>query len=497
MITVREIDPSDEPLFDAWYAAFFEGSAADRPAAIITSHPTMAYSLRNPGPERSRLPVAAFAEDQVVGAMLLGLPLRENLDVAEVEIAVPPAHRRRGIGTALWDWATVRAADEGRTIFQTEVCVPVGSTPQTWPGSCFATKLGFTSENVEDHLVVPLPYDEQLLGQLRRNSPALDGYRLVSWAGRCPDDRLQDFADLHTVMAQDLPTGGLTNEAAVWEVERLRGNEERTDHHYLALVTMAQTLDGQPAGYTRIYVPRSDPDNVYQDDTLVLRDHRGQGLGTRLKLANLQQSAEHHGDRRWLHTWTASSNGPMQKVNAAFGFRVVEQQHECELSREPVLKPRLRPAARAVVLDRDDRVLLVRFEFDDDVVVWATPGGGIEPGESVQEGLARELTEEIGLRAPADPPHLWHQVVVAEGHAAGYDGVINDYFLVRVDSFTANGMLNEAELRAENVTGHRWWTLDELLAHQGPARLAPRALPQLLQELLRQGPPPEPILLGL
>ena len=60
--------------------------------------------------------------------------------------------------------------------------------------------------------------------------------------------------------------------------------------------------------------------------------------------------------------------------------------------------------------------------------------------------------------------------------------VINDYFLVRVDSFTAEGTLNEAELRAENLTGHRWWTLDELLAYQGPALFAPRALPRLLQE---------------
>jgi ADP-ribose pyrophosphatase YjhB (NUDIX family)/GNAT superfamily N-acetyltransferase len=508
MLSVREIDPNDQPLFDAWYAALSEGVTADRSAPIISSHPTMAYSLRNPGPFKRRLPVAAFDGDRLVGALLFELPLQENLDTVEVEIDVPPAHRRRGVGKALWDWAAARAAEEGRTIFQTEISVPVGFTPQTWPGSIFAARLGFSSENIEDHLVVPLPYDGQLLARLHWETPNAAGYRLISWAGPCPEDRLQEFADLHTAMARDVPTGGMTREAAVWGVERLRSNEERTDKNYLALVTMAQTVEGQPAGYTLIYVPRSDPDNVYQDDTLVLRDHRGHGLGARLKLANLEQLAKRRDSRRWLHTWTALSNGPMQKVNARFGFRVVEQHHECELKApapanaaavEPKIAaiPNLRPAARGVVLDRDDRILLMRFQFEDGTSLWATPGGGIEPGESVQEGLERELTEEIGLRPPAAPPHVWHQEIVAEGHAAGYDGVINDYFLVRVDSLTPVGTLSAAELRAESVYGHRWWTLDELLAHEGPEVLAPRALPRLLQDLLRQGPPSEPVQLGL
>ncbi|HEU4945964.1 MAG TPA: GNAT family N-acetyltransferase [Kribbella sp.] len=496
MPSVREIDPNDEPLFDAWYAALSEGATADRSAPIISSHPTMAYSLRNPGPFKRRLPVAAFEGDRLVGALLFELPLRDNLDTVQVEIDVLPAHRRRGIGTALWEWAAGRAAEEGRTIFQTEISVPAGFTPQTWPGSIFATRLGFSSENIEDHLVVPLPYDEQLLARLHGATPNAAGYRLISWAGPCPEERLQEFADLHTAMARDVPVGGMTREAVIWNVERLRSNQERTDKNYVAVVTMAQTLDGRPAGYTLVYVPRTDPVNVYQDDTLVLREHRGHGLGARLKLANLEQLAKHREERRWLHTWTAVSNGSMQKINTRFGFRVVEQTHECELT-VAAEEPRLRRAARAVVLDQDDRVLLVRFEFANGTTLWATPGGGVEQGESVHEALDRELQEEVGVRAAADPPYLWHQVVVAEGHAAGYDGVINDYFLVRVEAVAAGGTMSEAELRAENVTGHRWWTLDELLAHEGPELFAPRDLPKLLQQVLEDGPPAEPLQLGL
>ena len=69
----------------------------------------------------------------------------------------------------------------------------------------------------------------------------------------------------------------------------------------------------------------------------------------------------------------------MQKVNARFGFQPVEKNVECELT---VPTPVLRPAARGIVLDRDDRILLLRIEHEDRTV-WATPGGGLEPGETV------------------------------------------------------------------------------------------------------------------
>jgi ADP-ribose pyrophosphatase YjhB (NUDIX family)/GNAT superfamily N-acetyltransferase len=488
MITVREIDPHDEAAFDAWYDVLRAGAVADREVPLVFSHDATANSLRAENPIKTRLPVAAYDGERVVGALLFEYYLKNDLDAVIVEIDVLPAERRQGIGTALWGWARSKAASLGRTIYQIEIAIPDGFTPETWPASLFATKLGFVVEHVEDHLVVPLPYGHPV------ELEPLEGYELISWAGPCPEEYLPVYADLRSAMARDVPTGGMTREAKVWTADELRPLEERTAKSYLALVVLARTLDGRPAGYTVMYLPLTDPDNVQQLDTLVLRNDRGHNLGAHLKAANLEQLAKHLTTQKWLHTWTAETNTAMQKTNARFGFVAREKNVEYELE---LPAPKLRPAARAVVVDPDDRILLLRFEFDDGHTVWAAPGGGVEPGESLPQALTRELAEEIGFEPPADAPHLWHQVTVADGHAKGYDGVINDYFLVRTDAFTPVGSMSTEELLSEHVHGHRWWTFDEIQAHQGPALFSPRTLPLLLARLRADGPPKSPVFLGV
>ena len=160
---------------------------------------------------------------------------------------------------------------------------------------------------------------------------------------------------------------------------------------------------------------------------------------------------------------------------------------------------RLRRSVRAVVLDEADRVLLCRLAIPDPpgTVVWATPGGGVEPGESPQAALRRELREEVGLSVTEDAPHVWHQEVVAPGHAAGYDGVVNDYFLIRTSGFQPRGTLSDAELAAEHISGLRWWHPHEIARYDGPDLFAPRDLSTPLTELLTSGIPAAPVPLSL
>jgi 8-oxo-dGTP pyrophosphatase MutT (NUDIX family) len=155
---------------------------------------------------------------------------------------------------------------------------------------------------------------------------------------------------------------------------------------------------------------------------------------------------------------------------------------------------RIRPAARAVLLDPEDRILLVRFEFPARTV-WATPGGGIEPGETAEAAIRRELEEEAGLTAFELGPVIWTRLHIIPFIGGQWDGQREQYHLVRVPAFEPQPRLTWAELNREYVFGIRWWTVAEL--EEADATFAPRRLPELLRELLLDGPPTEPIDAGV
>jgi len=65
----------------------------------------------------------------------------------------------------------------------------------------------------------------------------------------------------------------------------------------------------------------SGPAVVYQEDTLVLREHGSHRLGMRLKTATLQCLRTEWSGAERIHTWNAEENTFMLDVNVALGFR--------------------------------------------------------------------------------------------------------------------------------------------------------------------------------
>jgi 8-oxo-dGTP pyrophosphatase MutT (NUDIX family) len=154
-------------------------------------------------------------------------------------------------------------------------------------------------------------------------------------------------------------------------------------------------------------------------------------------------------------------------------------------------EPELRVAARAIVLAPDERILLVLFRSPHTGASWwATPGGALDPGESHEEGLRRELLEEAGI-SPDIGPCVWTREHVFHW-GERYVRQVERYYLVRVDSLEIAPQL---DLASEDVHGIRWWSLAELGA--SGETFGPSRLPALLRELLEDGPPTEPIDAGV
>jgi TDG/mug DNA glycosylase family protein len=155
------------------------------------------------------------------------------------------------------------------------------------------------------------------------------------------------------------------------------------------------------------------------------------------------------------------------------------------------LEPIDRPAVRALVLDAENRVLLVKFADAVGQAWWATPGGGIGKGESPEQALRRELHEELGLKDFDLGPELW-----TREHTFAWMGRIlrqrDRIYLVRVEQHEPAPTI---DLRPEGVHELRWWTLPELEATD--ETLVPRQLAELVRELLEGGAPRQPIDAGI
>jgi 8-oxo-dGTP pyrophosphatase MutT (NUDIX family) len=153
----------------------------------------------------------------------------------------------------------------------------------------------------------------------------------------------------------------------------------------------------------------------------------------------------------------------------------------------------VRQAARAVVLDPDDRVLLVHWvNADHDIDVWLTPGGGVDPGEDSAAALRRELREETGLDSAVAGPVIW-----TRRHAFPWYGRTVEqqetFVLLRTPAFEPRP--DPAALATEGVREVRWWTIDEIEASN--ETFAPRRLAALLRDLLRDGAPAQPLDAGI
>jgi GNAT superfamily N-acetyltransferase len=295
-------------------------------------------------PYERQLILVAKIDGEIVGTVDIALPLTDNLDLAEFTLDILPEFQRQGVGRRLLQAAEQLARAEGRSMILVDTNHPGASlhefekaqlVPGTGQGFVplesreveFAQKTGYTLQHIEQFSSCTLPLDTKLVADLQAEADEANNgrYRLHHWTDRCPDEWLEAVAvlenqagagfdpSLEAPVEQDMVfDGGILREAE--DVAIAQGRR--------TVVTAVEHLaTGTLVGLTTITVLAHRADVVFQDDTLVLQEHRGNKLGLLIKVANMERLTEQFPDARVIYTWNAPENRYLLTVNQQLGFR--------------------------------------------------------------------------------------------------------------------------------------------------------------------------------
>ncbi|MGH3506881.1 MAG: GNAT family N-acetyltransferase [Nocardioidaceae bacterium] len=327
---VGPIDVHDDALLRGFWEAGREGDEDGRAHSTFWAWKAAEVSFRAANNSVSQNAIAAIDDGVVVGASQVILPLLDNKHVAYIEPIVRPAHRRRGVGTALLAATIDLCRAHGRTTLIGEVNQQLDGSP--CPGRTFMEGHGFTVASEEIHRVLDLPVESAQIDALEASTVShRDGYRLVSWDDRVPDEHIEGFAQVQIAFNEEAPTGELDIEPEHWDEARIRATEERAARQgRRECVTVAIDPAGEIVAMTQMMRVDETPTWGAQGLTLVMPEHRGHRLGMAIKVANLRRYQERFDSVRAVHSWNAQENGPMIAINETLGFRPVERLLEMQ-----------------------------------------------------------------------------------------------------------------------------------------------------------------------
>lgn len=272
------------------------------------------------------------------GTAVVEFPQKDNRRNALLSVVVEPGYRCRGIGSALLKECGDLAEADGRTNLQCWTYEPLlptgprrlrgtngdGEIDPDSPSAGFLIRRGFTLMQVDTMSALDLGPDlEGELSAARAHTPG--DYQLIQWRGQTPTAWRDGVAELQRAMSTDIPTGGAALEEEEFDAERIRAAD---DSYAAAGVTPVVTAalhvpSGLLVGFTRAIMDAGGEEVADQWETIVLRGHRGHGLGMLMKTANHVAARSRWPRLRRLTTGNASENEHMLRINRRLGYRPI------------------------------------------------------------------------------------------------------------------------------------------------------------------------------
>lgn len=273
-------------------------------------------------------------DGEIVGRVNVDIPLHEGSKVVFWLVELLEEAQGRGIGSAGYDLVEKTARERGRTVLQSWAEHPAADGPRidapTGFGSIpedraarFYLRHGYALEQIERNSAFDLrgSFDE-VERLLAAAEAASTGYRVVQWSPPTPAEYVDGYAWMKSRMNTDAPAAGMEFDEEIWDAARIaRHDSMYTDSGRFLLVTAAQHIEtGELCAFNELVIGNDRTEASHQEDTLVLKEHRGHKLGTLVKCAGLLSWREVAPESPRVLTYNAEENRPMLDINEALGF---------------------------------------------------------------------------------------------------------------------------------------------------------------------------------
>ncbi|WP_327356217.1 GNAT family N-acetyltransferase [Streptomyces sp. NBC_01304] len=269
--------------------------------------------------------LASDGDGSPLGSAYVRMFAREGQEhLAELQLNVHPAERRKGVGAALLAPAVAAVREAGKRSL-------VAQADAGTPGDRFLAANGFRQVLALTYARLPLAEADltAVTGLVELPHP---GYRLASWRGTVPDELARTFADSRRAM-DDMPMDDTDYGVMTWDVERcLAAAKAIADRgELLTTVVAMDESDGTIAGFTELVVPGDGKGDGLHYGTGVLPEHRGHGLGSWMKAESIRRAREEHPGLGGLITDTADNNTHMRAINDSLGYVPTHKALEYQL----------------------------------------------------------------------------------------------------------------------------------------------------------------------
>ena len=269
-----------------------------------------------------------------IGRVGVDVPYEEGSKVAFWLIELTRDTWGRGIGSAAYDLVEQTAREHGRSVLQTWAEHPAAPGPTLAPptgfgeiphdhAARFLERHGYTLEQVERNSALDLTASMDAVDRLLAEARAASSdYRVVHWHAPTPAEFVDGYAWMKSRMSTDAPTAALEFDEESWDAARIAEHDARyTDSGRTLQVTAAQHIEtGELCAFNELVIGRDLTAATHQEDTLVLKEHRGHKLGTLVKCAALLSWREVAPQSPRVITYNAEENRPMLDINEAIGF---------------------------------------------------------------------------------------------------------------------------------------------------------------------------------